>query len=414
MTRAAGEQPSEANVLDRLGPLGSWIAPLGSIVGLLLVALVTLSLLQGAVPFGIGGSPGSPGGGGGGVVGPTRTATPSNVVVVPDEATFEGSIVYAKDGNVWVQADDQVKQLTDSGRDSMPSWSADGQWVYYIETVREDGRWPVKGVDRSYALEVPQVMRIRADGTAPPELLASGLFRRGNDTYAYWLRQPVLSPDGTVVAVLSDAPNPDTNTVVLQFLDPASGKLRNPELGTDGVLGHQDPEWRPDGRFLLYVRNGRDGSRGAPVIMRYNVERKTARALTGAGYLYPAYSRDGRYVAATRTSAFGTDVVILDGETGAELLRVTDDGTSWAPTWSPAGDGVAFLHLTGQTVDLRLARLNGPAPTWTIEEMLDLTEVSGLEPDSRPDWFIPADELPPLPTPSAAPSSAVPTQSAAP
>ena len=43
------------------------------------------------------------------------------------------------------------------------------------------------------------------------------------------------------------------------------------------------------------------------------------------------------------------------------LLRVTDDGASWAPTWSPAGDGIAFLHLDGQTVDLRLAKLEGDA-----------------------------------------------------
>ena len=66
-------------------------------------------------------------------------------------------------------------------------------------------------------------------------------------------------------------------------------------------------------------------------------------------------------MAATRQTALGTDVVILDANSGHELMRVTDDDASWAPVWSPAGDGIAFLHIVGQTVDLRLARLEGDA-----------------------------------------------------
>ena len=89
---------------------------------------------------------------------------------------------------------------------------------------------------------------------------------------------------------------------------------------------------------------------------------------------------------------------------------MTDDGASWGPTWSPAGDGIAYLHLDGQTVDLRLAKLDGDAPNWTVADTIGLTEVSDLEPASRPDWFIPSDQLPALPTPApAASSSAAPS-----
>ncbi len=134
--------------------------------------------------------------------------------------------------------------------------------------------------------------------------------------------------------------------------------------------------------------------------MRYNLEKGTVKEMTGAGYLQPSYSPDGKYIAATKTSALGSDVVILDGANGKELLRVTDDDASWSPVWSPAGDGVAFLHIDGQTVDLRLAKLDGTGPTWTITETIDLTEVSGLDADSGPDWFIPADKLPATPVPT--------------
>ena len=51
--------------------------------------------------------------------------------------------------------------------------------------------------------------------------------------------------------------------------------------------------------------------------------------------------------------------MILDAPRGRELLRVTNDDASWAPVWSPAGDAIAFLHLDGQIVDLRMAVLDG-------------------------------------------------------
>lgn len=393
------------------GPVGSLVAPGLSLIGLVVVAVLTFNLLNGDVPVGIGTGNGDGDGDGNG--GPSRTAAPSNVVVIPDEAAFDGSIVYAKGGNIWIQVDDTARQLTDSGRDAMPAWSPDGEWVYYINTIRETGRWPVNGVAEEYQLEIPRLMRMRSDGTGEPESLKSGRIRRGENMYAYWIRQPTVAPDGSSVAVISDAPNPDQRTLVLQFYDVAEDTIVDPGLATDEVLGHQDPAWRPDGRFLLYVRNGRTGSRGAPVIMRYNVETGRTRALTTPGYLYPTYSPDGRFVAVTRTTTFGTDIVILDGSTGEELFRVTNDGASWGPTWSPAGDAIAFLHIDRQTVDLRLASLEGTGPTWTIKEVTNLTEVSDLEPASRPDWFIPADQLPPTPPPVAPAASDAPTSPSA-
>ncbi|MDF2734925.1 MAG: amidohydrolase [Chloroflexota bacterium] len=408
MTRAARSRPPRAGDPYGIGPIDTVAAPLLSIVGLLLIGIVTFNLLNGDVPFGIGGS-GSNGGSG---VGPDRTAAPSNVVVVPEEATFEGAIVYAKSGNIWVQTNDDVKQVTSSGGDSMPSWSADGQWIIYIRSTRERGLWPVKGHNGRYDIDVPDLMRVRADGSAEPERLATGFVKDGRLEWSAWMRQPVLSPDGKTIALITDAPNPGEDQVVLKFFNTETKKLRAAGVRTSGVLGHQDPEWRPDGRHLLYVQNGRDGARGAPKIMRYDTKTKKAGTLSAAGYMQPSYSPDLRYVAATRTTALGTDVVILDARTGRELLRLTDDGASFAPTWSPAGNGIAFLHIVGQTVDMRLAVLQGAAPAWTVKETVDLTEVSGLDAASRPDWFIPSELLPATPAPTVTPSaSAAPAAS---
>jgi WD40 repeat protein len=378
---------------SRIGPLGSVAPSVVAALALGAIAWLTLGLMTGNLSL-----PGVPGGNGG-PGGVTRTPAPSNVVVVPP---FElpGSIVYVKAGNVWVQSGSKARQLTRSGHASMPSWSPDGSWIYYVDTVSEIGLHRPSPNDRlrRYAMTVPNLMRMRGDGSGEAEQIATGRYKAGSEIWFYWLRQPALSPDGKTLAVVSDGPRPLQSHIVIQFIDTATGRMTNPKLPENAPLGHQDPTWRPDGRLLLFVRNGRDVARGAPAIMRYDTVTKKVSALTGPGYLSPAWPRDLTSIAATRTDGFGTDVVILDGRNGTELLRLTNDDRSWAPVWSPLGDAVAYLHLEDGIVDLRMVKLEGTAPNWTVGETINLTEVSGLDGGSRPGWFIPPQNLPALPT----------------
>lgn len=375
-------------------------APALSALGLVVVGVVTLALFGGSLPL--------PGSGGPGPGGPIRTPTPSNIVVVPDDprADVPGSMLYVKGGNIWVQSGDTARQLTSSGQDAMPAWSPDGTTIYFVRTERESGRWPSGGVNRTYNLQVPTLFRMAADGGGQPEGLITGRLRRSGNTWSYFIREPAVSPDGTQVAIVSDGPDPTQSDVVVKLLDLASLDISNPGLGQTQGLGHQDPAWAPDGRFLLYVRNAREGSRGVPAIYRYNPANNRSIAITGGGYTDPSWSRDGRFIAATKTSNFGTDVVILDSRTGVELLKITRDEQSFDPVWSPKGDAVAFFRVTHGVVDLYLVPLTGTGPTWTAGEPLALTLSAGLDAASRPTWFIPADQLPPLPTPTAAPSVA--------
>jgi Tol biopolymer transport system component len=290
----------------------------------------------------------------------------------------------------------------------MPSFSPDGKWVLFVRQHPGRGLFPHNGRRAWFDLATPELVRIPADGTGKAEQIVTGRFKSGSSLWFFWLRQPVLSPDGHTIAVVSDAPDPTRNDVVLQLYDTETKKFTKPKLAQTAPLGHQDPAWRPDGKVLLFVKNGRDGSRGAPQIIRFTPENGKSSALTGPGYLSPAWSPDGRYVAATRTDSFGTDVVILN-DRGAEVLRVTNDDHSFSPVWSPAGDAVAFLHIEGMIVDLKMARLEGASGAWTLGETVALTEVSGLDAGSRPGWFVPAAELPP---PTAAPSDQAPSSSA--
>jgi Tol biopolymer transport system component len=392
-----------------IGPVSGYVGPALAAVALVIVAIVSVNLFNGQVPFVRTTPPG--GGTPGGDGGPAATPAPPDVVIVEPDLTFPGTITYAKAGNIWVQTAKEAHQLTKSGSDSMPAFSADGRWIYFIRTTVSKARFPTGGFQSPswYDLETPGLVRIHPDGTGIERLL-TGSFVKGTSRWFYWLRQPVPSPDGKTVALISDGPNPLQSDITLHSFAIASKKLTSLDLPQSLHLGHQDPAWRADGRYLLYVKNGRELTRGAPVIVRYEPATKKTRVLTGPGYVTPAYSPDGAWIAATKTDAFGTDIAILDGA-GTEVLRVTDDAHSFAPVWSPAGDAVAFLHLEGTIVDLKLAKLDRSSGRWVVSSIDKVTKVSGLDGASRPSWYAsPSD----VPAPSIAPSGPPAAASTAP
>ena len=397
--RAGGVGPRPRGGFVPAGlPLGELFAG----IGLVVVALLSISLLTGNLPLLGGGK-----GGGGGNNGPIQTATPSNVVIVDPRADVPGTILYVKAGNIWLQHGATANALTSGGHDAMPSFSADGAWIYFIRTVDETGAWRISGSTRRFRLSTPTLMRVKPDGSGQPEALLTGRIKSGSLLWSYFLRQPVVSPKGSPIVVVTDGPDPTRSDVVLKSFDPATGKLTALKAPENSPLGHQDPAWSPDGHYLLYVKNARDGARGAPVIMRYDTGTQKSVAITGPGYTSPAWSPDGRYIAATRTTSFGTDVVILEASHGSELLRVTNDGGSFDPVWSPAGDAIAYLSIAGGISDLWSVGITS-APAIALKGApLQLTIAAGLDAASRPGWWIPADQLPtaaPTPVSTAGPS----------
>jgi Tol biopolymer transport system component len=387
-----------------------FLAPLLSLAGLVVVGLITVALLTGSAPLLPTGGTGSNGGeepGTGGPIVPGRTPSPSAPPVVNPDVGIDGQLVYAKAGNLWIQEGTTSRQLTDTGRDSQPTWAPDGSWVYFIDTRRRDAKFPRDGVVETYDLRYPVLTRIRPDGSGR-EAILSGLYRSGpSDRYAwaFFMRDPAVAPDGKTVAVVSDGPDPTKSNVVMARISISGQRLRPMGLAENPPYGHQDPAWSPDGTTLAYVLNARQSGRGAPSIWRYDLAKEKATRLSRTGYTEPTYSPDGRLLVATKTTSLGTDIVVLDARNGNELLRVTKDGRSWGGAWSPDGTQVAFLHLDGSTTDLSVATVREtPGGPLAVGEIEPLTEFSGLDADSRPAWWGPRPEPEPTPAPTPTPA----------
>ncbi|HEY3523705.1 MAG TPA: hypothetical protein VGK63_08370 [Candidatus Limnocylindrales bacterium] len=378
------------------------IAPLIALGGLVVIALISVGLFSGRLPTIVGGGAGSKGP-------PPTVAPPSVVQPEAKAASVAGTFVYAKLGNIWVQQGTTVRQLTKQGLDRDPRFSADGGYVYFIRTDTKHARAPLDGTATDVTLDIPVLMRVKVDGSAGAEEIQSADYSLGGGyRWFYWLRQPTPGPDGKTLAVVSDGPDPyhSGRDVVLQTMSVNGGRLTLANAPDESPLGHQDPAWRPDGKQIAFTHNARgaSASRGSPSIWKYDVSSHRASPITGGGYEAPSWSPDARYLAVTKVNNQGTDVVIVDVRDGAEVARLTNDGRSWAPVWSPNGDEIAYLHDKQGLIDLRVAKLTGAAPAWTLVDTIEMTTNSGLDGESRPDWFVAPEER--TPVPSAAPPTA--------
>lgn len=391
------------------GPVGAgidrrWFAPALSAVGLVVIGILTAGLFGGRLPIELPG-----------VIATVRP-TPNPSIVVPAKRTqVRGTVLFVKNGNIWSASGTDVQELSRTGNDSSPAWSADGQWIYLIETrTKNDAFFPYQGTPARYVLHYPVIVRMHPDGSDRKDV-ATSLYTSGpGGRYSYhvWYLQPAPDPKGGRIAILSDGPPPPNRDPVIQLMPATGGKLTSLDLPYTAQLGLADPTWRADGAALAYTHYGRSGFEPAHHIAIYTVGTKKVKILTGPGYSQPAWSPDGHYLAVVRWSATGRDVVILDAASGAQVLAVTNDGQSWAPAWSPAGDALVFLTASGADLDLEMAVIRRTGTTFSLGDTLPITEQSQLDGTSRPSWYVPADQLPtPAPSSSPAAPSASPSSS---
>jgi len=198
--------------------------------------------------------------------------------------------------------------LTAVGRLALfPSVSPDGAQLAF---VRSDGRTDLQ-------------MRVgEPDGSSDYKLL-----RLSNLSDFEWL------PDGSLIGS------------EMEFTDPFRIRSDLIRINADGRKSRvtrgarlDQPTPSPDGRTAVAVQSQGGTNRLAQVDLETGGVRELTPFLEDVHWAFPAWSPDGRWIAASRWSAGALyDVVVMDPE-GRMVSQVTNDrAVDQAPTWSPDG-----------------------------------------------------------------------------
>ena len=159
---------------------------------------------------------------------------------------------------------------------------------------------------------------------------------------------PAVSPDGTKIAFIGGS---TTNTSYEVFVMNADGSGRRQVTNTS--VAEQQPTWSPDGTRIAFVANDE--------ILVMNADGTGQTQLTNNAFpdTQPAWSPDGSRIAfvSARTGDNNRNVYVMNAD-GTGQASITPDsptgcssncyqGHDDAPTWSPDGTKIAYVHGYG-------------------------------------------------------------------
>jgi len=192
----------------------------------------------------------------------------------------------------------QVAQYLSGVQGRWVSYSKDGEWIAYV-TGPDDILW-----------------RSRPDGSQRLQLTSAPM--RAS--------RPRWSPDGTRI-VFGGGPAGHASRV---YMVASAGGA--PEPVTDGPAIDSDASWSADGNSLVFARRPPAGAAGQPGLYLLDLKTKNAALLPGSETLaQPAWSPDGRYIAAINQAA--TQILLLNLDTRQWTPLASGDGLG-APFWS--------------------------------------------------------------------------------
>lgn len=302
---------------------------------------------------------------------PTPTAPPQPIV---DDTRPPAGLVYRNEAGLWqVEADGQSRLLTGHA-DAVPSsdlslaylWALDSSSLSLIDlpTGQEKVVLSEPSLNGLFTWADNQTILLgiylspeEADGPNYGHLASLDVGSEAVtvlDSERLMFSTPVQSPDGRTIAYSSDRP----------YLYSQDGGIRpfpaETFTGLSGVSGYISPAWSPDGRYLAWIVTGGPFSDDPDVTMGlaiYDLETGTATLLLAFdparwGATPPAalWSPDGQWLA---LRVFGNG----DEHTGLWVLDVAGlqkhhipgiSGNANYPVWSPDGRQLIYVDYADE------------------------------------------------------------------
>jgi Tol biopolymer transport system component len=318
--------------------------------------------------------------------GGTITPTPPRPTATVSAPRVPGTIVFSLRGDIYTLRDGGYINVTSEARNLSPSLSSDGGTLVFARTETIDGKRTVDGQTAPALLHYTDIVRKQPTGGVET-LVLTGLRQKspsGFHLVAYH-DDPVLSPDGTKLAVVTDNGDGDGSNLEIYDAKGTNGAARLLNTLSSGS-DLADPAWSPDGKTIAVTSY----TLGVPRILLVPIDGRAAtpQKVNADGEPYrPQFSPDGRFLIFTlRGAKGGNDVHVVEMSTGRDIA-LTSDGKSWNGVFSPDAAQVAFLHESNGVIDLYAMEL-GNALTQAVppKAPVKLTRGEGIDGESRPWW----------------------------
>jgi dipeptidyl aminopeptidase/acylaminoacyl peptidase len=211
-----------------------------------------------------------------------------------------------------------------------------------------DGKWVVFSlVEPSYdeKEQVSDLWIVPSDASAKPRRLT---FTKGGESGVAW------SPDSRQIAFSAKREGDDVSQVYVLNVADGGEAVRVTSLST----GARSPQWRPDGKALLFVSTVYPGAADDEANKKIAAERKAQKYRARVYDKFPIRNWD-KWIEDTQSH-----LIIQDAQPGAkakDLLagtklvnergfagRTTDSGDELDAIWTPEGDAIVFVASTNR------------------------------------------------------------------
>jgi len=209
-----------------------------------------------------------------------------------------------------------------------------------------------------------EIFLANADGKGAKNLTSS----KADNGYPAW------SPDGKKIAFTSNR----DGALNIYVMDADGGNVKRLTKDMDGS---RIPSWTRDGKTIVFCRNTENGS----AIFAMDADGKNVRQVSKEDGWDPACSPDGKKILFTsfrKGDGFRLYVMDMDGSNTKELTTDANQKGYVYPAWSPDGKKIAWTDSSGPGLDIFVADADGKNAK-QLTSLAGLTTYAAWSPDSK-------------------------------